>query len=530
MTDHSIMDHSIPASFWILTILSIIGVHIGLYKLFQKAGIKGWKALIPFYNYYLCVKLIGKPLWWFLLLFVPVVNAVMIFLISTDLVRAYGKDSFWAGVASMMIPQVYYPLIGFDKKVKYLGVPHEVYKGKKKTFLREWADAIAFAVIAATFIRTFFFEAYTIPTTSMESTLLAGDFLFVSKSHYGPRFPITPIAFPFAHHTMPFFGGKAYSEIIQLPYFRLPGIENIHRNDIVVFNFPEGDTVYIPMGDQSYYDMKRGNPRFVPRPDEITTRPLDKRENYIKRCVAIPGDSLSIINGVLYINGEKAFEPEHEQKLYQIISKPRVTISEEFLKENGINIMDRQGNGIVEGGNNQTYVNITLDQEKLERLKANPAIESIKLIYFGNSQAELGRNINQSRRIFPHALNVQRNSLDEFGPIYIPKRGVTIQINEKTYPFYQRVIESYEHNNVTYDQNGNPFLNGKQLTEYTFKQNYYWLMGDNRHVSLDARFWGFVPEDHVVGKASMVWWSWDSKVPFFQRFGTIRWDRVMRFV
>jgi signal peptidase I len=526
MADHSIMDRNTPGWFWVITIISIIGVHVGLYKLFQKAGIAGWKAFVPFYNYYLCVKLIGKPLWWFLLLFVPIINAVMIFLVATELVRAYGKDGFWAGVASMMIPWIYFPVLGFDNKVKYLGAPHEVYKGKKKTFWREWADAIAFAVIAATFIRTFFFEAYTIPTTSMESTLLAGDFLFVSKFQYGPRFPITPIAFPFAHHTMPFIGGKAYSEIIKFPYFRLPGLENIHRNDIVVFNFPEGDTVYIPRGDQDYYDMKRGNPNFNPEPHEITTRPLDKRENYIKRCVAIPGDSLKVVNGVLYINNEAAYVPEHLQKLYTIVSKPNVKITETFLKDLGINAMDMVENGTA--GQNQSVVTITLDNDKLDKLKNNPAIQSIKPVYHSNSGVALTENIYQSRRVFPHDKDIQRNTIDEFGPIYIPAKGATVAINKNTYPFYKRIIEFYENNSISFDSEGNPYLNGQLLTEYTFKQNYYWLMGDNRHVSLDSRFWGYVPEDHVVGKAAMVWWSWDSKVPFFQRFGTIRWNRVMK--
>lgn len=526
--DHTIMDHSIPGGFWVFSLLSLVLVLAGLYKLFEKAGIPGWKALIPFYNYYYAVKLIGKPLWWFLLLFVPIVNAVMVFLIATELVKAYGKNGFWPGVAAMLIPQIYFPILGFDKKVRYVGIPAEVYKGIKKSFLREWADAIAFAVIAATFIRTFFFEAYTIPTTSMESTLLAGDFLFVSKFNYGPRFPITPIAFPFAHHTMPLVGGKAYNEVIQLPYFRLPGFENVHRNDIVVFNFPEGDTVYIPDGDQDYYDYKRRDPNFVPAPYDITTRPLDKRENYIKRCVAISGDSLQVIKGELYVNGEKAFVADHLQKSYRIFSKPGVTISDEFLIDQGVNMMDFEGRNVTSG--NESYVTLNLDDETLEKFRSNPAISRIQPIYYGNDEATQEMNANSFARIYPYDLKLEANSIDEFGPIYVPKKGVTVAINKNTFPYYKRIIEFYDHNTVSYDKEGNPFIDGKQLTEYTFKQNYYWMMGDNRHRSLDSRFWGFVPEENIVGKASMVWWSWNSKVPFFQRFGTIRWDRVMRFV
>ena len=527
--DHSILDHSIPVGFWIYSVISFILIHVALYKLFEKANIAGWKALIPFYNYYLCTKLIGKPLWWFLLIFVPIVNGVMIFLLATELVRAYGKDGFWAGVASMLIPQFYFPVIAFDKQVRYVGVPSEVYKHHKKSFLREWADAIAFAVIAATFIRTFFFEAYTIPTTSMESTLLAGDFLFVSKFNYGARFPITPIAFPFAHHTMPVIGGKAYSTAIQLPYFRLPGLENIHRNDIVVFNFPENDTVYLPMGDQDYYDLKRGFPEsFHPRPDEIGTRPIDKRENYIKRCVGIPGDSLQVIHSELYINGKPAFKAEHLQKSYELFPKPGVKLTDEFLVDQGVDTLDREKR--INYPNNVQTVVVSLDEETFERLKSNPSIDSVHLRYFGNSHSSWNKQGNDPRRVYPYNLALQQNSIDEFGPIYIPKKGATVAINKSTYPFYKRIIEFYDGNTVTYDKEKNPYINGKQLTEYTFKQNYYWMMGDNRHRSLDSRYWGFVPEDHVVGKASMVWWSWNSKVPLLQRFGTIRWDRVFRFV
>jgi signal peptidase I len=302
----------------------------------------------------------------------------------------------------------------------------------------------------------------------------------------------------------------------------------VHRNDIVVFNFPEGDTVFIPIGDQDYYDMKRGNPKeFSPRPDQITTRPLDKRENYIKRCVAIPGDSLQVINSVLYINGKKAFQAEHIQKSYLVFSKPGVIISDEFLIDQGVNMMDFEGRDVTPS--NESYVRVNLDAETLDKIKNNPAISKIEPVYYGNDHSDWSP-ANNPKRIYPYDLNLEANSIDEFGPVYIPKKGATVAINKNTYPFYKRIIEFYDHNTVTYDKDGNPYIDGKQITEYTFKQNYYWMMGDNRHRSLDSRFWAFVPEVNIVGKAAMVWWSWDSKVPFFQRFGTIRWGRVMRFV
>ncbi len=220
------MESIIPIGYWIFFIFSIVGTLVGLYKLFEKAGEAGWKALVPFYNAYICVKITGKKMSWFIMLMIPVLNVVVWLLMANEISKVFGKDSFWGYVGSMMIPYIYFLKLGFDKDVKYIG-PHE---SAKKSAAREWGDAIAFAVVAATLIRTFFFEAYTIPTTSMESTLKAGDFLFVSKFHYGARFPITPLAFPFAHHTMPLIGTKAYSDKVQLPYMRFPGIEKIHRN------------------------------------------------------------------------------------------------------------------------------------------------------------------------------------------------------------------------------------------------------------------------------------------------------------
>ncbi|MFN3939566.1 MAG: signal peptidase I, partial [Chitinophagales bacterium] len=472
------MDYSMGLGFILFFIISIILLHVGLYRMFEKAGLPGWKGLIPFYNAYYMVELIGKPRYWFVLLLIPIVNAVMIFLVATEWVKAFGKDSFWAGVAAMVIPQFYFPYLGFDNKVKYAGKPAEIYKNRKKSFWRDWADAIAFAVVAATFIRTFIFEAYTIPTTSMEGSLLAGDFLFVSKFHYGPRFPITPIAFPFAHHTMPFFGGKAYSEIIQLPYMRFKGLQNIHRNDIVVFNFPEGDTIFKPIGDQDYYDMKRADPvGFRPRPDQIGTRPLDKRENYIKRCVGIPGDSLAIVNGVLYVNGKQAFVPVHLQKSYRIVFKPNINVPPDFLEEQGINLMDYERNGLY--AQNQMFVVVNMDAETLAKFKNNPSVDFIEPIIKSKFNSEDSREYTPMR-YYPHAPEIQKNSIDDFGPIYVPQAGVTVAISKDNYAFYKRIIEFYENNTVTYDSEGYPYIDNQKITSYTFKQNYYWLMGDNR--------------------------------------------------
>ncbi len=557
------MESLIPVGYWIFFIITIVGTLGGLYLLFQKAGVAGWKALVPVYNLYICTKLIGKSIWWFVMLLIPVLNVVIWLLVAIDLAKAFGKDKFWPAVASMMIPYIYFPLIGLDKDVKYLGNPHEIYKDKKKSPRREWADAIAFAVVAATMIRTFFFEAYTIPTTSMESTLKAGDFLFVSKFHYGARFPITPIAFPFAHHTMPVIKTKAYSDIVQLPYMRFPGLEDIHRNGMVVFNFPEGDTVYLPSTQNSYYSKLYGEAdyyhddaesnyreatnkdipnadQYKPKsfkyyyersksgvdPNDLAYRPIDKRDNYIKRCVGMPGDSLLIVDGTLYINGEKAFVAEDQQKQYIVVFKKGLdTVSaKDILLDMDLNPSDMMPFGVQ---NQIAFVEANMSKKNAEELKANSSVTEVKLEHFNRTNPNAA-----SISLYPHDMspNAQLNSIDDFGPIWIPKKGATVQITKENYCYFQRIIEAYEKNTVTKDKKGNLYIDGKPLTEYTFKQNYYWMMGDNRHRSYDSRYWGFVPEDHIVGKPVLIWFSWDKNKPFLQRFGSIRWSRMFRFL
>lgn len=542
------MESLIPVGYWLFFILTILGTVAGLYLLFEKAGIAGWKAIVPFYNLFICTRLVGKSFWWFIMLLIPVLNVVIWLLVAIDLVKAFGKDKFWPAVAAMMIPYIYFPIIGLDKNTKYIGNPHEFYKNRKKTPGREWADAIAFAVVAATMIRTFFFEAYTIPTTSMESTLKAGDFLFVSKFHYGARFPITPIAFPFAHHTMPVIKTKAYSDAIQLPYMRFPGLEDIHRNSMVVFNFPEGDTVYLPMTQNSYYSIIYGEAekaqynaiqnKLTPKPfsyyyqraknsidpADLAYRPVDKRDNYIKRCVGLPGDSLLIVDGTLYINGGKAFVAEDQQKSYLVVFKQGMdtTTAKDILLDMDLNPTDMSRFRVQ---NQTAFVEANMSKANADELKKNNNITQINLEHFNRSNAS-------TVSLYPHDMsaNAQLNSIDDFGPIWIPKKGATVQITKENYCYFQRIIEAYEKNDVTRDKKGNLYMNGNPLTEYTFKQNYYWMMGDNRHRSYDSRYWGFVPEDHIVGKPVLIWFSWDKNKPLFQRLGSIRWNRMFRFL
>ncbi|WP_442794549.1 signal peptidase I [Pelobium manganitolerans] len=350
---------------------------------------------------------------------------------------------------------------------------------KKKSAGREWLDAIVFAVIAATIIRGLFIEAYTIPTGSMERSLLVGDFLFVSKMSYGARTPITPVAFPFAHHTMPITGTKAYWDGIKLPYYRLPGFGDVQRNDVVVFNYPMDA-------------------------DPPLNRPVDKRENYIKRCLAIGGDTLKIVDAVVYVNGKPADLPEMSQTPYYV-----KTDGTEF---NPLTLKNIKAD--VERVNNDEYV-VNMPKGEVEKIKAFSNVKVVTPII-----AQAG---SFEQQVFPNDPHYQWNQ-DNFGPIIVPKEGWTVKLDSLTLPLYKRAITVYEGN--TLDVNGTEIkINGQKTDSYTFKMNYYWMMGDNRHNSLDSRYWGFVPEDHIVGKALFVWMSWDENGSFFSK---IRWNRLLR--
>jgi signal peptidase I len=495
----------------ILTLI-LIGYHIGLWKLFEKAGKPGWTALVPVYSFYIMLKLTGRPVLWMLWYFIPVINVIVYIGLLIDFAKSYGKFGFGQHVAAMVVPFVAYPIWGFDKNTKYLGQSatpdfkeHHPYK---KTPAREWADAILFAVVAATLIRSFLLEAYTIPTGSMEKSLLIGDFLFVSKVDYGPRIPMTPIAFPFAHHTMPITGTKAYVDAVQLKYRRLPGFVDIKRGDVVVFNYPEGDTVVLETQAQaSYYqlvrqlgrDQVRSNPNFT-----IVERPVDKRENYIKRCVAIAGDTLRIINAQVYVNGQAVPNvPTSQISFY--VKTDGTTLNPQTLLDMNIEARE-EAYGIY-------TLHMTYDQA--ETVKEWPIVTEVK--------PQISVNNRYSPDVFPHDPRFQWNE-DNMGPIVVPAEGQTIKIDASNLPVYRRAIETYEGNKL--EQRGSQiFINGQAASSYTFKMNYYWMMGDNRHNSLDSRFWGFVPEDHVVGKAKFIWMSLDANGSFLNK---IRWNRIFK--
>lgn len=373
---------------------------------------------------------------------------------------------------------------------------------KKKTKSREWFDAVLFAVIAATVIRVFFIEAYTIPTGSMEKSLLIGDFLFVSKVNYGARIPMTPVAFPFAHHTMPVTGTKAYYDGIQWKYRRLPGMQDIKRNDVVVFNFPDGDTVALEAQDRDYYDMVRSVGRqAIQSQYTIVSRPVDKRENYIKRCIGISGDILSMSNGLVTING-KAEPMKNTGQIDYLVKFKTSDVNFQVFEEMGF-VIDRDISALSQDSYNFVGTPVMMDKVK-------------KLDFVASVVTRTAAPGAAEPNVFPQDPNRKWNA-DNWGPIQIPKKGWTVKLDSVSMPLYQRAISTYEGNKVE-KVAGGWLINGKPASSYTFKMDYYWMMGDNRRESMDSRFWGYVPEDHVVGKAWIIWMS--------IHHNRIRWGRL----
>jgi len=466
----------------VLVAVFYIAPAVGLAKMFEKANTAGWKAFVPILNAYTMIQLSGKPAWWIILMLIPGINILVLIGIHLDFVRSYGKFSLGEQAISVLLPFIFLPKWGFDDTTKYLGKSNSPdFKEKQKKHLkksagREWTEAIIFAVVAATLIRTFFIEAYTIPTPSMERSLLVGDFLFVSKLNYGPRTPNTPIAFPFAHHTMPLLGTKAYWDGWELPYYRMPGFSEVKKGDVVVFNYPME-------ADSPYY------------------RPVDKRENYIKRCQGGPGDTLSVVDAQVFVNGKAAETPQQGQIDYNLQTSSELNPM----------VLDELKISYYEGN-----ANATMTSESAQKLKG---YSNVKVV---------APNIQQKGitdpQVWPGDVHHQWNA-DNFGPVIIPKKGWTVKLDSLSIPLYKRAIEVYEHNTVKLDGANGIIISGVKADSYTFKMNYYWMMGDNRHDSLDSRFWGFVPEDHVVGKALFIWMSWDDNASFLSH---IRWNRLFR--
>ena len=449
---------------------------------------------------------------------------------------------FWVGSwwGLIVVPFIYDVYI--SKKIKW-----QWWKDAEgpTRFIMGWVDALVFALVAVYFINLFFFQNFVIPSSSLEKSLLTGDYLFVSKVSYGPRIPETPLSMPLTQHTLPIINTKSYIEWPHWDYRRVKGLGHVKLNDIVVFNYPAGDTLCSADAykDQDYYalcsyigksllasqgmeqpDLKAMNP--VAQRDylesvmamgrkymkdnpveygEIITRPTDRRENYVKRCVGLPGQTLQIKNRIVYLNGKANKEPDNVQYSYYVKLKGQMPT--ELMDELGISNEDM-------ASLNQ-YGYLPLTQKAAKKLAARKDIVAdIRL----NTDAQTGD-------LYP--LNAYTGwTRDNYGPVWIPKKGATVKLNMKNIAVYERPIRAYEHNDLKV-KNGQIYINGRLAHSYTFKMDYYWMMGDNRHNSADSRYWGFVPEDHIVGKPIFIWWSHNPDHP---GFSGIRWSRLFNFV
>lgn len=439
------------------------------------------------------------------------------------------KFSLWGGLYLLWVIWLgnYWWLLGlaviFDfyitKKVKWAFWRKRPEKGGKSNGWLEWLDALIFALVAATFIRMFFIEAYTIPTGSMEKTLLVGDYLFVSKVAYGPRVPETPVSFPLVHNVMPITGGESYSEIIKNDYRRLKGFSNVKRDDIVVFGFPHGDTVLKALPQDDYYQLVRMNDNNREYTQKmygpVIVRPNDKKDNYVKRCVAVAGDTLSVVNGNVVVNGVPQPEFEGLQSTYTVYTNGSA-INPKILKEIGLTPQEVYFDPSLPG-----YPDMTLTKSELAKVKDLAVVAEIR----ENIDVYPPDYPDSPILLFPFTENFEWTR-DNYGPIWVPAKGATVGLTLENLPLYQRIISAYEKNSLEV-KDGEIYINGEKSDSYTFKQDYYFMMGDNRHHSLDSRYWGFVPEDHIVGKPAMLWFSTDKYESFPSN---IRWNRLFKFL
>ncbi len=399
------------------------------------------------------------------------------------------------------------------KKVKWLFWKKEYAPGEKHNVWLDWLDAIIFAVVVVTFINIFFFQAFKIPSSSMESSLYTGDHLFVSKLTYGPRVPQTPLTIPFTHNQI--FGHESYSTLIQNKYRRLKGFREVQRGDIVVFGFPNGDTVLTRRPADDYYAWVRsyGRENTIQQFGPIIVRPTDKKDHYVKRCVAVAGDTLVVKDGLVWVNGEKEADYPGRQLTYQVITTGS-RINQLKLEQMGINQSELYFDSRLPG-----YPAMPLTGEMLEQVK------ELKSVVEVIPNLEQFPTAGQESAIFPFT-GKTRWTCDYFGPLWIPEKGATVALTLENLPLYERIIRDYEHNTLQVDQDA-ILINGEPASTYTFQQDYYFMMGDNRHNSLDSRYWGFVPEDHIVGTPSIIWLSTDGSKSFPK---SIRWKRFLKIV
>lgn len=527
---------------WLIFVLIVQVIHFGgTWKLYKKAGRKPWEALVPVYNAIVLMQIIRRPKWWVILLFIPIINLLMFPVVWVETIRSFGRNKLTETWLVILTLGFYIYYVNYALEVSYI-------KDRSlhpNSSLGEWVSSIVFAVVAATLVHTYFIQPYVIPTGSLERTLRIGDLLFVSKFHYGARAPMTTIAAPMVHDTIPGLGIRSYLNKPQLPYFRLPGFQQVKKNDIVVFSWP-ADTVRI------FFKKEKG-----------VKKPIDKKSNYVKRCVGTPGDSLQIIDGYVHINGKKLQLSDRAKPQYDYNVYAQKGVSSRLLLELGVSEFTRTyvsaplnqsqlnalnpyllGGGQNARGEIELYTNangipikviraaglslkevtsrqrsVTLTDEMLAQLQQSKNIDSVVKIL---EPAGL-----KGYNIFPHNQAYSWNN-DNFGPIYIPGKGDQVKLDLTSLPLYKKIIRDYEDNTI--GLSGNQILiNGQVTDSYTFKKDYYWMMGDNRDHSEDSRTWGYVPADHIVGKPVFIWLSFDNFNDGISNWKP-RWDRIFTTV
>ena len=482
---------------WLIFFLLIQVIHfIGTWKLYQKAGRKSWEAAVPVYNAVVLMKIINRPWWWVILLFIPIVNLIMFPVVWVETLRSFGKKSTLDTILGVVTFGLYVAYVNYMCDVTY----RENRSLKPETEAGEFVSSVLFAVVVATVIHTYAIQPYTIPTSSLEKTLLVGDFLFVSKFHYGARTPMTTVALPMVHDTIPVAGKKSYSVKPSLPYFRLPGFQKIKHNDIVVFNWPV-DTIY------KFNDIQK-------RP--AVFKPIDKKTNYVKRAVGLPGEDISVKDGVVYIN-DKELQLNDRAKVqysYLIETDGNLDLRSALTKMNVTDFVS-----YVENMPGTIYFQ-ALTNDDINYLKT---FSSVKNIIKSPDMATLFGYNYPKGYIFPHDKADWTET--NLGPIHIPAKEETIVLTPDNISMYKRVIGVYEGRDLQIKDDG-IYIDGVKTDKYTFQQNYYFMMGDNRNNSEDSRMWGFVPEDHIVGKPVFVWMSLDPSIPWSKALDKIRWNRM----
>lgn len=534
---------------WILLGLVMVEHLVFLPKLFEKAGLPAWQGRIPGLNYLTWLKMIGRPWYWIITLIVPGINLIMLTVMHVEAAivmnRRSAKDQWLIGA----LPWWGLYDLAAAENTKYVG--RRDWSKTKKSAIREWGESILWAVVVASIVRAFVFEAFTIPTGSMEGSMLVGDYLYVSKTAYGPRVPETPFTTPFVHNVLPGSMIPSYTTWFSLPHLRLPGLGDVERYDAVVFNFPHGDTIVVdPMlAGHDYYAILRregmnhaGGNREAFLADEsghltaarkaldkrygLRARPMDKMENYVKRCVGLPGETIEVIDRVLHVDGKALPTPAHLQFEY-VVTFPDGRAFAQAYKSLNLTMLDLQ-TGVQAGNLPQLFgyrdgfdLIVALTEDELKRLENSGVATAIK-------------RVDQSARrgtldMFPNVASEEFDGWDpdNLGPIQIPKAGLTIELNDRNWALYHRVIQVYDGHAAQRTADGF-IIDGQTATSYTFEQNCYWMMGDNRHRSADSRMWGFVPETHIVGRASFVWFSKQNVMQHGEK--KIRWSRMFKGV